>query len=892
LVGFLILVNIIKTRKFKPSLKVILVLLFANLFWLLPYSYSAFNTAENITNSRINQFSSEEIFFRNKTFGNFQSVVALKGFMADTIELDPETFRNTYFMGAWRTLTESYLYQIVYMVFLALMIFGAVLSVFKKRLAFMPYLLTFIVGFIFLANDTPILAQFNNFIRDTFPLIGEAFRFPFTKFITVFAFSFSVLMTLGIYYLIQRFKKFDKFIFAGIFALLIIISYPAFLGNFTSPYLKLEMPMEYQELFEYMDSVDQKQRVALLPAQTFWNWQYRDWGHRGSGFSWHGIQQPIFERAFDPWSPYNEQFYNEIAFAVNTRDEILFDQLIEKYDLSYFILDQHLLNSLSQKEINYDSLRSFLNRSQSVDIEKDFGKIIVYRTNLTNEWVYSLNKKSTIKVFSNYDFEKVDSIYGLTDNYIGSEDNPSVINLFPSLFSEKLQEDLEFGVDNRINEYVLTPKKTKPYDLSDFILRVPSLFETEFLVPIEVEFTNGVMKLTPIHPEIYVNGVKLKTLEDPIFLRATKITNPSSITFVDTNHNIELDNTDKKAYLLNPALNSIKLIDRLGNTELLVLDTNTLDKRSFFAQLPEGIIKDVEIRIPKIESNLATDNIIREEQYEIKTNNSVDFAKPFSEQDSLATPQGVELLARDGSSELTFYLPNLYHAGSYIMLSNVDYNSGLPMRFYVDNDTQSKAEVESVFSKDKEQAVVVIPKTNDFFKGYGFHFISKSVGRELSSSTIKSVEIYPFPLRLLRSLQFIDKETFNRPVNLNPKIPIDNNKVNINLYEAEAKPNSYLVLSQAYDDGWRAYEISNQQSAISNQIAKIIPFVLGDELENHVVVNNWANGWETKEGGSTIIVYLPSYIQYHGQLLTIVGLIVLIIVYLGTKRKHKRHHKN
>ena len=164
-------------------------------------------------------------------------------------------------------------------------------------------------------------------------------------------------MTFGIYYLLNRFKKASIGIFAGILILTAIISYPAFLGSFISPYLKLEVPSDYFELFEYMEDKDANQRIALFPVQTFWNWQYKDWGHRGSGFIWHGLPQPIFERAFDPWSPYNEQFYNEISFAVNTQDEILFNQLIEKYDLSYIVLDQHILNSLSKKEIK-NSLKS------------------------------------------------------------------------------------------------------------------------------------------------------------------------------------------------------------------------------------------------------------------------------------------------------------------------------------------------------------------------------------------------------------------------------------------------------------------------------------------------------------------------------------------------------
>ena len=895
LLGFILLINIIKTRRLKPAIVVFSVVLFANIYWALPYSYSALNTAQDIAGSRINQFSSEEIFFRNKTFGNLGSVLSLKGFMIDSIELDPDNFRNTYFMDGWRSLTEGIFYQAVYLVFLALMILGAVMVIYKKRLDFLPYLLTFIVGFIFLANDAPLLGQINDFTRNTFPLIGEAFRFPFTKFMTLFAFCFSLLLTLGLYYFL-RFRWFEKIgsgMLALIFIWLLFISYPAFLGNFTSPYLKLNIPNDYFELFDYMKEKNIEERVALFPVQTFWNWQYRSWGHRGSGFIWYGMAQPIFERAFDPWSPYNEQFYNEISYAVGSQDEVLFDQLIRKYDLSYIVLDQYILNSLSQKEINYESLKSFLERSPSVEIENTFGKVILYKTNLKNDWVYSLDRNSTKKVFSNYSFENLDSIYPLTDNYVKGEADPSVINIFPSLFSQKLQEDLEFSVTNSENQYTLIPKEIKPYDLSEYVLRIPNLFETEFLVPVGVSFENGVLALLPIYPDIFVNEVRVDVKADPIIIRSETLLDADTITFVDTSQELNVDDPNAKAYILNHALNSIKLTDGFGNTELLVFDSNLVDRRSYFATLPEGKIEDLSITIPKTEAGLSSTGIIEGRQYEIKKRSSGPFAKPFSRLSSTEGLGYVDLLARDGSVEVTFYLPELYHAGSYIVLTDVEYKSGLPMRFYVDNDTERKAEVEAVFSKDKNEAVMIIPKTNNFFKGYGFHFIVKSVGKELSESSLEGVEVHPFPAKFVRSLQFIDRTTYERPFNLNPKLPVENERVRNSLYTAEAKPDSILVLSQSYDDGWRAYQVSGQKSAVSSWLAQTFPFFFGKELKNHVLVNNWANGWEigpgasSKEPAAIIIVYLPSFIQYHAWIITLGSLMVISVIYL--KHKHIHH---
>lgn len=895
LLGFMLLTYAIFKRSIKRVILVLLVVIAANAFWALPYSYSALHTGTVIKESRINQFSSEEIFYRNKTFGDLPSVLSLKGFMIDTIELDPNTFKDDYFMSKWRDLSSSLAYNIIYITFFALALLGAGLTIIKRKMHFLPYLLTLLTAMVFLGNDTPVLSQINEFIRTAFPLIGEAFRFPFTKFITLFAFCLSVLMTFGLSYLLSKIKRQTL---AALFFLgaILFISYPAFTGNFTSPYLKQKLPQDYLALFKEMQTLPANQRVALFPVQTFWNWQYRSWGQRGSGFIWHGIPQPILERAFDPWSPYDEQFYNEIAYAVNTQDETLFENVIKKYDIKYIVLDQYVLNTLSKKEVNYDSLKKFLEQSKIVREKARFNKVILYETSIDNQWIYSLNPDNTSGVYPNYSFEKEDSIYGKTSNYITDNKNPSVINLFPSLYSQKTQEDLEFNVQNNRDEYILTPKKSLTYDLQNYALRIPSMFETEFLVPVKVEFGQGEIILTSNFPKININGKEIQISEEPIILTPQIITNPTSVTFIDINQTVR--NTDKNAfsYLLNPAVNSIKLTDNAGDEELIYLDTKDLVRKPTYVSVPEGGNASVSIAFPKITSSLSAENVIENNQYEIKRSNQGPFTAAYSKVSSTKGLSSVDLSAMDGASELTFYKKSLYHQGNYILFAKNYYQSGLPMRFYVDNDIESKAEVEAVFSKQIKDTIVVIPKSTNYFQGYGFHFIVKSVGKEQADSSISSIELYPFPASFVRSLQFVKQQTLSEDLNSNPKIQTEFRKINSSLYEAYANPNDYLVLSQAFDKGWAAYEIQDGQPAspaggwsMVNGLSKYFPFLFGHKLKTHILVNNWANGWKTENGGDVIIVYLPEYIQYLGQFVTVISFIGLIIWI--TKRRTSNNKK-
>ena len=882
LFGFMLLVDLIKNHDLKKVILIAFVVFAANAFWLVPYTVSAVQTGGEIKNSRINQFSSEEIFYRNKSFGDIESVASLKGFMIDTIELDPQTYNNQYFMGVWKPLTDGVYYVPLYIVLLLIMGFGVIQAIRNGKIKFVPYILTFIVAFIFLANSTPVAAQINSIVRSTFPLVNEAFRFPFTKFITLFSFCFAVLFTLGFSYFLYNFPRYKKFIAGFTFVIIMAMALPAFQGYFISPYLKQELPNAYLKLFSDMQKKDPRQRVVMFPVQTFWNWQYRNWGHRGSGFSWYGIPQPVMERAFDPWSPYDEQFYNEIAYAVNTRDEKLFDQVLRKYDISYIVLDQTILNTLSPNPVNYDSLKKFLAEQVDLSIEKNYGDLILYKTNTEKGWVYSLNTNTTKSVYPNYAFEREDGVYKFTDNYITDTNNPSIINAFPSLFSDKLQENLEFNVENRARDFVLTPKNGLPEDLNNYILRVPSMFETDFLIPVEVSLENNQIKLAPLYPEITIDGAKVQINENPIYLTPQVIINPVSVEFIETKHTVD-PNKNERALLINPAYNSIKLTDSLGNSEVLYLDTSTLDTRAFYAGLPGGKLSSIQIVVPKINSPTQSGNkIIQNKDYELKNKISAIFSNPYSKTNSIQEKGYVELSAIDGFSELTFYKPDLYHEASYILFAKTKYESGLPLRFYLDNDTLRRAEVETVFPKENAEVAVVIPRSNNYFTGYGFHFTVKSVGKEYANSTLSNIEFYPFPEGLIKGLQFIDQSTYAVETNQNPKIKTSSSRLNTALYTTvDSTENKYLVLSQAYDDGWKAYEVDK-----INWLNTRFPFINGERLDNHFLVNNWANGWATKNGGRTVIIFIPSYFQYLGQFITSTTLLILLI--LAIKHYHDK----
>ena len=101
-----------------------------------------------------------------------------------------------------------------------------------------------------------------------------------------------------------------------------------------------------------------------------------------------------------------------------------------------------------------------------------------------------------------------------------------------------------------------------------------------------------------------------------------------------------------------------------------------------------------------------------------------------------------------------------------------------------------------------------------------------------------------------------------------------------------------LYLSQSYHQGWKAYisETCNMERITCktrNILNTSFPFIFGKEIKEHVLVNNWANGWKLdnfhlKKSPSVfnnldiIIIFLPQYLEFLGFLMMGFGILVVI----------------
>jgi hypothetical protein len=612
---------------------------------------------------------------------------------------------------------------------------------------------------------------------------------------------------------------------------------------------------------------------------SFWNWEYRNWGQFGSGFLWYGIKQPILVRAFDPWSTNNEQFYNELSYAINSKSSLLFENTLKKYDISYLLLDESSIDSNTHKPVDYASLKGFINSSNLIKTDKTFGKLTLYKVKLDNSWVYSLNI-NTPKVSPTYLNENIDTIGNIAQGNYVTSNNSNLIPLFPSLYTGKLQKDIEFSASETKDTFVFTLNKPIFYP-KGYLLKIPSLFDKNFLIPVTAKLIGNQIYLTPTYPKILVNGKNIEIASQPIVLTPKIVTNPKQIIFQNVKNQVVNINNQDESYLLANTLNTIQLKNG-GQTEYISFDT-TKTPAATYLPLDGTTIKSFQIVFPKIDDALSAKNLVQTGQYQVKELKQFSYCCKVSKNIKIDS-NGLTITAQDTQIDTSFSIPYLYHQASYIIFAKTAYKSGLPINFYVDNSFEGRSEFETRLSTSDNDNVVILPNTENYFQGYGLHFIVKSLGTETAQSSIENVAIYPVPKSFLIGLALV-----------NPALPTVNfakkpsafQKINDSLYTVNSTmDNSYLVLSQSFDTGWKAYEVNKL-----NLLSEAFPFLFGTEIKQHAMVDNWANGWVLDSKGkdsSIIIVFLPQYLEYLGFMLLFVPVLLVLIKVLASKaRKNK-----
>lgn len=420
-----ILLGTRKKQVYQKVVKLLLIIFCVNAFWLLPFLYFAFTNADGIGESKINQMVSEEVFLRNKEFGNLKNVTLLKGFWFDNKDLDKSG--NYFFMlKPWiEHLNKPYVALIGYGFFLIILLGIGYCLKKKKPWFYRSLLFLFFFSFAMLAIDTPPFSWLNSILRHYLPLFDQIFRFPFTKFSVLAAFSYAIFFALGIesvsLFSAKLWKNLPIFLTAIISLSLATFNLPSFQGNLIYERVKLKIPQEYFDLFEFFKKQDKTTRIANFPQGWHWGWTYYQWNYTGSGFLWYGIEQPILDRAFDVWNDKNEGYYWEISHAVYAHDLSLLENVLKKYQVNWVLIDESVYTHAPSGALLIERLKQMLDSSNIASFITSFDKLIVYQIELPlNEKKFVFFTDKLVKVEPVYKWANEDRAFAEQGTYYSS----------------------------------------------------------------------------------------------------------------------------------------------------------------------------------------------------------------------------------------------------------------------------------------------------------------------------------------------------------------------------------------------------------------------------------------------------------------------------------------
>lgn len=331
------------------------VAMIANAYWLLPIAYYSVYGASNYVNAKNNQVSTPDFQYMSEARGTWRDVALMRGFFIDSsdsvIKGEGKFFE---IFEPWNNYLRGNIEWVGYGLFVVVMMgmVGMLLTKGKRSIG-VGLTLVLVIGWMAVAQAEEPFRTMATMIHGV-PIVGQAFRAAFTKFLCLLILGYSVGFGYGVWTIYKIFREKVALgillVFLGIGSL-VIYMWLMFKGNLIYERMKVKMPEEYMKVVRYFDGVNKQARIAYLQSAWMWGWQVHEWGYSGSGFLWYGIEQPILDRAFDVWSPYNEGFYNEFSTALYGEKKDDVEKVIKKYDVRYVLLDESVIAPGQGKEI-------------------------------------------------------------------------------------------------------------------------------------------------------------------------------------------------------------------------------------------------------------------------------------------------------------------------------------------------------------------------------------------------------------------------------------------------------------------------------------------------------------------------------------------------------------
>lgn len=603
---------IYRKAAFKNSLVVLTVIFIINSFWFLPFAYSSLNKTSVVINSKINQLTNEDVFTKNKQRGNLLDVLYLKGYMLDEIEMQKDQ-RLEYVMKQWKSYLESTQFKIISTILLEIILFGLIFALVTRNRILTPFVTVAIICFVLLATSIPVIGNITDFLRQMSPLFREIFRFNFTKFSIMYVFCLALIFAFGLKVFLELISKFllsRKIIYPLPLLLVVgilIYAWPSFQGYFLYDALRVKIPDEYFQTINYFKSQDKNSRIAAFPMPTFWSWKFYNFGARGSGFIWYGIPQAITDRAFDPWSSENENYYWEMSYAIYSKDLSLMEKLAEKYQMAYLLLDKNMTNPLSAKSLYLDELESMFGKSDKFKLDQQFNNIKIYRVRLdTPVKDFTFIASGLPNIGPRYFWSNLDKAFLMFGHYTTRSDQFDYYFPYRSLFTGKKVDQREFEISEGNNSFTFIAELPKQLpeklNLSDpanaklTFIDSENLAEVAYLLP---ELGSDGKKIETRFPKLegqYTKDIKKPMkcadfeADEGLFVQYTETLEDQKGLRLTSNHNGKCrisfwiqHASHQNGYLISISSRHIK-----GRSIYMWIENVSINRPEIEAYLPEG----------------------------------------------------------------------------------------------------------------------------------------------------------------------------------------------------------------------------------------------------------------------------------------------------------------
>lgn len=916
MVGLILFISFKRYRSrfaLKNHLKIILLIFTINAFWLLPNLYFTFRGGWSETrDSMNNQMNTERFYQQNKRRGNLSDFIYLKEFYYDFLDADKASNGLFYMMETWRNHYESTAVQ-----YAGLLFFVIILSGLSLKSRYRSYvLILFALSLLVFLSNVPILSQVNDFLR-RFPILSQIFRNPFTKFIVPAIWVFSVGFGIGtgrlFAYISEKNKSgfLNTFIFTVMLAGLVYYGLPQFTGNLFYYRMRVRIPDEYFQLFQALKEEDPNGRIMNLPQDSYWGWGGYGWGGIGSGFLWYGIEQPVMDRAFDVWSSPLENYYWELSYALRSRNQELFNTILEKYQIRYILFDGSYYPSDSGSSKSLILQSEILQNNPKVIFNRKFNKLSLYNVSLNNRMNQNMSKLLSVsKLLRTEKYENMDRAFEENGNYInGTVQQFDSVYPFGTLFSGRFPSEQNFRIYDEYDSMELKVNIPQA-ELNINPVQFPN---EDDMIPVQIYarkfLGDTIVRFTIIYPQIFIDNMEITRQGD--FSRDFYIPDTGNLRVV-INGTDMIDIRDATAeftkfgaaYIL-PVQQQVSVnVYSAGENGYLLADYR-IDSRELTKDIlnktGELIGNTVSVRIPLLLSKYSMENLIRDRNgFQSGIDNGKSIAgEEFVKEEQQGRPHLV-MHARDTYVNFWTDINNIPLSSGYVLKVTARNVTGNPL---VVNVNIPDSDIKLINTKlISEEAIrdyyFIIPPYYPFDKGLKLIFHNASYYGKPSVNELYGISLYPFPYETLSGIRLTKSGVSADRESMSPDV--GNVIKNHNAYYTLEMPSGgqsapeSLVLSQSYDDGWHMYKLRTENSELKNMMNRIFPFISGEDVGEHVKVNGWANGWNISNQSPTthnpqpttiLIVYLPQYLEYAGFAMLL--LVPLFFVNIRKRRKRK-----